>query len=108
MTSGEHGAPPEPPQLLAGAWQAGLILGAVTVILGLVLAFEPTASLNVIAVLLGVLMILSGLFHLVRVLDPREPHRIWLGIAGLLCVVIGVILIRHLHATERAPDPARV
>jgi uncharacterized membrane protein HdeD (DUF308 family) len=70
------------------------------VILGLVLAFEPTASLNVIAVLLGVLMILSGLFHLVRVLDPREPHRIWLGIAGLLCVVIGVILIRHLHLTR--------
>ena len=100
MTSGEYGAPPAPPQLLAGAWQAGLFLGAVTVILGLVLAFEPTASLNVIAVLLGVLMILSGLFHLIRVFGPGEPHRIWLGIAGLLCVVIGVVLIRHLHLTR--------
>ncbi len=32
--------------------------------------------------------------------DPRELHRIWLGVAGLLFVVIGVILIRLLHLTR--------
>ena len=53
-----------------------------------------------IAVLLGILMIVSGLFHLIRVFDPRELHRVWLGIAGLLFIVIGVILIRHLHLTR--------
>jgi uncharacterized membrane protein HdeD (DUF308 family) len=100
MTSGEYGAGSPQPQLLAGAWQAGLFLGAVTLILGLVLAFEPTASLNVVAVLLGILMILSGLFHLIRVFDAREAHRVWLGVAGLLFVVIGVVLIRHLHLTR--------
>ena len=53
-----------------------------------------------IAVLLGILMILSGLFHLIRVFDLSELHRVWLGIAGLLFIVIGVILIRHLHLTR--------
>jgi uncharacterized membrane protein HdeD (DUF308 family) len=27
-------------------------------------------------------------------------HRVWLGIAGLLFIVIGVVLIRHLHLTR--------
>ena len=31
--------------------------------------------------------------------DPRERQRVWLGITGLLFIVIGVILIRHLHLT---------
>ncbi len=32
--------------------------------------------------------------------DPAEPHRIWLGFAGLLFIVAGVILIRHLDLTR--------
>jgi uncharacterized membrane protein HdeD (DUF308 family) len=83
----------------ARAWQATLFLGVVTLILGLIVSIHPSGSLNVIAVLLGVLMIVSGIFHLVRVFGPGEEHRVWLGIAGLLFVVIGVVLIRHLHLT---------
>jgi uncharacterized membrane protein HdeD (DUF308 family) len=93
-------AEPSPSVTMAGTWQAGFVLGALTLVLGIIVAFHPTGSLNVIAVLLGILMLLSGLFHLIRVLDPRERHRIWLGITGLLFIVIGVILIRHLHLTR--------
>jgi uncharacterized membrane protein HdeD (DUF308 family) len=70
-----------------------------TLILGIIVSFHPSGSLNVVAVLLGILMILSGIFHLVRVFDQDEQHRIWVGIAGLLFIVIGVVLIRHLHLT---------
>jgi uncharacterized membrane protein HdeD (DUF308 family) len=91
----------EPPAgVLNASWQAALFLGVATLILGLIVTFHPTTSLNVIAVLLGILSIVSGLFDLIRVFDPRERHRIWLGIAGLLFIVIGVILIRHLHLTR--------
>jgi uncharacterized membrane protein HdeD (DUF308 family) len=77
-----------------------MLLGGLTLILGIIVTAKPTGSLNVLAVLIGILLILSGLFHLIRVFDPREPHRIWLGIAGLLFIVIGVVLIRHLHLTR--------
>ncbi len=101
MTTGDNDAPPPaPPALLTGSWQAAMLLGALTLILGIIVTAHPTGSLNVLAVLLGILLILSGIFHLIRVFDPREPHRIWLGIAGLLFVVIGVVLIRHLHLTR--------
>jgi uncharacterized membrane protein HdeD (DUF308 family) len=100
VVSGDSGAEPSPPALLAQTWQATLILGVLTLILGLVVSFHPTGSLNVLAVLLGILMILSGLFHLIRVFDREEMHRVWLGIAGLMFIVVGVVLIRHLHLTR--------
>ena len=100
MVSGEYSAPPPPPRgVVAGTWLATLFLGVLTLILGIIVSFHPTGSLNVLAVLLGVLMIFSGIFHLIRVFDPEETHRVWLGIAGLLFIVIGVVLIRHLHLT---------
>jgi len=94
------GTEPAPPEVLAGSWQMAMFLGAATLIVGLIVALHPSTSVDVIAVLLGILMLLSGLFHLIRVFDTREPHRVWLGIAGLLFIVIGVILIRHLHLTR--------
>ena len=94
------GTQPAPAGVLAGSWQAALAAGVLTLILGIIVAFHPSSSVNVIAVLLGILTIISGIFHLVRVFDTAEPHRIWLGITGLLFVVIGVILIRHLHLTR--------
>jgi uncharacterized membrane protein HdeD (DUF308 family) len=78
-----------------------LFLGVLTLIVGITVSFRATGSLNVLAVLLGVLMILSGIFHLLRVFDPGELHRVWPGIAGLLFIVLGVVLIRrHRHRLQ--------
>ena len=99
MVDGDD-AQPAPPAILTGSWQTAMFLGAATLILGFIVTLHPTTSVNVIAVLLGILMIFSGIFHLIRVFDTAEPHRVWLGITGLLFVVIGVVLIRHLHLTR--------
>ena len=100
MASSDYDDDEPPAGVLSASWQAALFLGVVTLIIGLIVTFHPTTSLNVIAVLLGILSIVSGLFNLIRVFDPRERHRVWLGIAGLLFIVVGVILIRHLHLTR--------
>jgi uncharacterized membrane protein HdeD (DUF308 family) len=85
--------------LIAQSWQATVIIGVVTLILGLIVSFHPGGSLNVVAVLLGILAILSGIFHLVRIFGRGEAHRVWSGIVGLAFIVVGVLLIRHLHVT---------
>lgn len=76
-----------------------LFLGVVTLILGLIVAFHPSGSLTVIAVLLGILLIAAGIFHLIRMFSAAGRRRVWLGISGLLLIVTGVLLIRHLHLT---------
>ncbi len=72
MQPEEAGAQQSPVGMVAASWQATLLLGVVTLILGLIVSFHPSGSLNVIAVLLGVLMIISGIFHLIRVFDNTE------------------------------------
>jgi uncharacterized membrane protein HdeD (DUF308 family) len=79
------------------SWRASLFAGIVTALLGLLVTVLPTQSLTVITVLLGVLMIISGIYQLVRVFDSGEGQRIWHGLAALAFIVIGVVLIRHLH-----------
>jgi len=99
MELDERGTDVPPALAAAGGWQATVVVGVITLILGLIVSFHPSGSLNVIAVLLGVLLLVSGLFHLVRVFGSGQSHRVWQGIAGLLLIVIGVVLIRHLHLT---------
>jgi uncharacterized membrane protein HdeD (DUF308 family) len=88
-----------PGVLIAQSWGATVIIGVVTLILGIIVTFHPGGSLNVVAVLLGILAIVSGIFHLVRIFGRGEEHRVWSGIVGLVFIVVGVVLIRHLHLT---------
>src|SRR5262249_14391345 len=89
----EHAGPMQPgAPSLRSAWAASwagwchlsLFMGFVPLILGITAPAHPTGSLNVIAVLLGILLVISGIFPLTRFFAPAEPHRIWLGFAGLL------------------------
>jgi uncharacterized membrane protein HdeD (DUF308 family) len=100
MVSVDTDTQTSPTLALVRSWQATLVLGVLTVILGLIVSFHPTGSLNVVAVLLGILLILSGIFHLIRMFDSKEIHRVWLGIAGLTFIVVGVVLIRHLDLSR--------
>jgi uncharacterized membrane protein HdeD (DUF308 family) len=47
MVSDEYGTPPPPPPgVLARTWQATLMLGVLTLILGIIVSFHPTGSLT--------------------------------------------------------------
>jgi uncharacterized membrane protein HdeD (DUF308 family) len=103
MDDDDYAGQPAPAMLLAASgWQPTLIIGAITLVLGIIVTIHPSGSLNVIAVLLGVLAILSGIFQLARAFARAEQHRAWTGISGLLFIVIGVVLIRHLDLTVAA------
>lgn len=78
-------------------WRASFLIGAASLILGLIVAFRPTQSLNAIAVLLGILAVFSGVFQLVAAVDAEGQARMWHGIAGVLFILGGVVLLRHLH-----------
>jgi uncharacterized membrane protein HdeD (DUF308 family) len=83
-------------------WQMELVVGLITLGLGIALALHPSTSLNVISVFIGILLILGGIFHFIRALDHDEQHQAWIAVAGLLEVVIGVVMIRHLDLTKAA------
>jgi len=78
-------------------WGASLTMGLVTLVIGAILVAAPTMSLSVIAILLGVVMVVSGIYYVVRAITGREEHaRAWHGVAGVVFVLIGLTLLRHL------------
>jgi uncharacterized membrane protein HdeD (DUF308 family) len=79
------------------SWKASFLMGLATLILGVIVAFRPSGSLVVISVLIGILMIFSGVFHIVAAIDAPENHRMWRAIAGVVFIVGGVVLMRHLQ-----------
>ena len=100
MDAGPPGAAPAEDaasRFLNLGWQASLLIGGNSLILGLIVAFHPTGSLVAIAVLLGVLMIVSGIFQLVRAIGADEGSKVWPAIAGILFILGGIVLIRHLN-----------
>ena len=99
MDDDDAGRPPPAVLLMITSWQATLILGLVTLVLGVIVTAHPNGSLNVLAVLIGIAALVLGLFHLIRAFDRTARHRAWLGTAGLVFVLLGVVLIRHLHLT---------
>ena len=84
MTPVDYDVEPAPPSVLADSWLATLVLGVLTLILGIIVSFHPSGSLNVVAVLFGILMILSGIFHLMRIFD-RDVNGTGSGLASLAC-----------------------
>jgi uncharacterized membrane protein HdeD (DUF308 family) len=79
------------------SWKASFAMGLVTLILGVIVAFRPSGSLVVISVLIGILMIFSGIFHIIAALDGPEDHRVWRALAGVVFIVGGIVFIRHLQ-----------
>ena len=99
MDDDDAGQPPPTVLLMINSWQATLMLGLVTIVFGVIVTAHPNGSLRVLAILVGIAAIVSGIFHLIRAADGAARHRLWLGISGLLFVALGVVLIRHLHMT---------
>jgi uncharacterized membrane protein HdeD (DUF308 family) len=99
MDDDEADQPPPTVLLMINSWQATVILGLVTIVLGVIVTAHPNGTLRVTAVLIGIAAMISGIFQLIRAADRAAQHRLWLGICGLLFIAIGVVLIRHLHLT---------
>ena len=79
------------------SWRTAFLLGLITLALGVVLVFRPTQSLIGIAVLLGIVMMVSGIYPIVRAIEGREHERLWRAISGVLFILAGLVLLRHLH-----------
>ena len=79
------------------SWRATFALGLITLILGVIITFRPTQSLIGIAILLGIVMMVSGIYHIARAISGREHERLWRGISGVLFILAGLVLLRHLH-----------
>ena len=80
---------------VAKAWWLGLIVGLITLAGGIVLVAYPGPTLTVIALLVGIELLIGGLFLIVGALGHPAGSRVWGVLGGSLAVIAGVIVLRH-------------
>ncbi|MEU2235176.1 MULTISPECIES: HdeD family acid-resistance protein [Streptomyces] len=89
--------PPGPLGILAGfAWQALLVAGLVSLVLGVMVLAWPEATLRVVGVLFGLYLLLSGVMQLVAAFGTHATTalRVMAFISGALSILLGLFCFR--------------
>ncbi|HEY1977684.1 MAG TPA: HdeD family acid-resistance protein [Candidatus Baltobacteraceae bacterium] len=69
-----------------------LLVGALDIIVGLMLAEHPDFGALILTLFLAVLLVFGGVFRFVAALWLQFPHYGWVAFSGLLTLVFGVLL----------------
>lgn len=77
-------------------WWALLVLGIVSAVIGVIMFFRPGGSTWVIAVLLAIYLVVSGIVSLVRAFGHGIPgsYRALLIISGVIGLLLGLLMFR--------------
>lgn len=77
-------------------WWLLLLLGVVTTVVGVVAVFSPQTALTWLAIVVGIWLVLSGIFQVVRAFGSglAAGDRTLLIIAGVLSFILGVLCFR--------------
>jgi uncharacterized membrane protein HdeD (DUF308 family) len=94
--------------LLAGVgrhWGWVLSFGIITVLAGLLTLVWPGRTIVVLAVLLGIQLLVAGIFRFVAALAVQEESggmRVLLALLGVLSFIVGLYALRHVLVTIAA------
>ncbi len=79
----------------ARAWWLGLVVGLLSVAGGVVLIAWTKPTLTVVAVLVGIELLLGGIFLIIAAFGRPAGSRAGAVLAGALAVIAGLIVVRH-------------
>jgi uncharacterized membrane protein HdeD (DUF308 family) len=85
--------------LIAREWTAILVIGILTVAIGAVVIAWPSQTLTVLSVLLGIQLLVFGLFRLVGAFADNVVSPGFVGFIGILGMIAGVVVLRHPFET---------
>lgn len=77
------------------AWVLLLIVGALSVVAGIIVLAKPHISLATLAVVLGIFLLIDGVLEVSWALVRRGENRVVPALVGVVSAIAGVVLIRH-------------
>jgi uncharacterized membrane protein HdeD (DUF308 family) len=84
---------------VAREWPAVMFVGLLTLALGVIVVVWPEQTLVVLSVLLGIQLLLAGVFRLISAFSSEAMAPVFLGFVGILGMVAGVAVLRHPFET---------
>ena len=79
----------------ARSWWLGLVVGLLSVAGGVVLIVWTKPTLTVVAVLVGIELLIGGVFLIIAAFGRPAGSRSGAVLAGALAVIAGLIVVRH-------------
>ncbi|MEM8745363.1 MAG: DUF308 domain-containing protein, partial [Actinomycetota bacterium] len=89
------------PSRLAAAreWPTVMLIALVTIALGIVVLAWPSQTLVVVSVLMGIQLLVFGLFRIINAFAADVEHPVLLALVGILVLVAGIIVVRNPFET---------
>jgi uncharacterized membrane protein HdeD (DUF308 family) len=84
---------------VAQEWPAVMLMGILTVGLGVVVLVWPSQTLTVVSVLLGLQLLVFGLYRLITAFAADTESRGLAAFVGILLMIAGVIVLRNPFET---------
>ncbi len=82
------------------SWGWVLAFSILTLILGVMVMAWPHATVKLVALLFGLQLLIGGVFALVRAFtNSGEGSRVLLAVLGVLGILVGIFVLRHLFQT---------
>ncbi len=82
------------------SWGWVLAFSILTLILGVMVMAWPHATVKLVAFLFGLQLLIGGIFALVRAFtNSGEGSRVLLAVLGVLGILVGIFVLRHLFQT---------
>ena len=78
-----------------GGWWLLLLVGVLSIAVGVTILFKPGNSLATLAVIIGIFILIDGILELAASLMHSTQNRGTVALIGALTSIVGVLLIRH-------------
>jgi uncharacterized membrane protein HdeD (DUF308 family) len=82
-------------RILTTGWWLAVLIGALSLVAGIIVILKPSNSLNTLAVVTGIFILVDGIIELIAAVSSDTQNRGLLAVVGALSVIAGVLLIRH-------------
>lgn len=99
----EDGISPEQEQAILArigrAWWVVLILGVVSLLVGILMLVRPFTAVNIAAIIFGIWLLVSGVFQLVQAFDSKLEtiSRVLNAITGVIGIILGIICLESVE-----------
>ena len=83
---------------MAREWPALMMFGLITFALGVVIISWPQQTLLVVSVLMGIQLLIFGIFRLIGAFATDAVSPGWQGFMGIVLIIAGIVVVRHPFA----------
>lgn len=80
-------------------WRGLLVLGVITLLVGILALVYPGITLSIIGVLFGLQLLVVGVFHVVMAFSGDDRHRVLSTVLGILAIIVGILCLREITQT---------